>query len=284
MSVLSTQALIDIVIDPGHGGKDSGAVGNGLKEKDIVLALGLAIKKRLEANYNARVHMTRTTDVFVELEDRAAFANKLKAKLFVSIHINSAASLARGFETYIYNKTSSQKTKDAQKAITDEIYAKIKPLGSLIHGSSPYKSANYSVLRNTNMAAVLTESAYINTPADAALLKNAKFIEALVQGHVNGIAKAAGLTKKANAVVDNSPKQDAPATEAKYFVQLGAFTNEKNATVVENQAKKAGFEVYTKTDGKLFRVQAGAFGNKANAETLISQLKKAGLNAVINTK
>jgi len=283
MSSLSTQALIDIVLDPGHGGKDSGAVGNGLKEKDIVLALGLAIRKKLEANYNARVHMTRTTDVFIELEDRAAFANKLKAKLFVSIHINSAASLARGFETYIYNKTSSQKTKDAQKAITDAIYAEIKPLGSKIHGSSPYKSANYSVLRNTNMSAVLTESAYINTPADAAILKNAKFIEALVDGHVKGIAKAAGLTKKANAVVE-SPKEEAPATEALHFVQLGAFSNEENADALEKKAKAAGFEIYTKTDGKLFRVQAGAFGNKANAETLISQLKKAGLDAVINTK
>src|SRR5688500_4343405 len=80
-----------IVIDPGHGGKDPGCQGSTHKEKDVALAVALRLGKFIEENMkDVKVIFTRTTDVFVELEDRAQIANKAKADLFISIHCNAA--------------------------------------------------------------------------------------------------------------------------------------------------------------------------------------------------
>lgn len=91
-----------VVIDAGHGGKDPGAVGKTLKEKDINLRVALALGKLLECEKDINVVYTRKTDVFVELSERANIANKNKADLFVSIHTNASASnkSVSGTETY----------------------------------------------------------------------------------------------------------------------------------------------------------------------------------------
>ena len=92
-----------IVIDPGHGGKDPGALGSSCREKDITLAIALKAGEYLEKNLkNVNVLYTRKSDVFVELRDRAEFANRNKADLFISIHANWAgAKSIRGTETYV---------------------------------------------------------------------------------------------------------------------------------------------------------------------------------------
>jgi len=92
-----------IVIDPGHGGKDPGAMSQYGKEKDVVLAIGLKLKKYIEDSLpDVNVIMTRTKDVFIELYQRARIANKNKADLFISIHANSnESSSPRGSETYV---------------------------------------------------------------------------------------------------------------------------------------------------------------------------------------
>lgn len=91
-----------IVIDPGHGGKDPGAVGAISKEKDINLKVALAVGKLLESQQDIKVIYTRKTDVFVELDKRAEIANKNKADLFISIHSNASGSnrTVKGTETY----------------------------------------------------------------------------------------------------------------------------------------------------------------------------------------
>ena len=92
-----------LVIDPGHGGKDSGALGRNSKEKDINLAVALAFGEMVKANCpDVKIIYTRKTDVFVELSERAEIANKAKADLFVSIHTNSLPKgrISRGTETY----------------------------------------------------------------------------------------------------------------------------------------------------------------------------------------
>ncbi len=79
-----------MVIDPGHGGKDPGAVGSSSKEKDIVLSVGLKVGKLIEENHpDVKVLYTRNTDRFVELNQRAEIANKSHADLFISIHCNA---------------------------------------------------------------------------------------------------------------------------------------------------------------------------------------------------
>ena len=100
---MQAQRLFTVVIDAGHGGKDSGTVGNGGKEKDITLAVALLVGKKISAAYpEVRVLYTRSTDVFVGLQARADFANKHKASMMLSIHVNSAPSRdVYGTETYV---------------------------------------------------------------------------------------------------------------------------------------------------------------------------------------
>ena len=100
---LQAQRLFTVVIDAGHGGKDSGTVGNGGKEKDITLSVALLVGKKISAAHpEVRVLYTRSTDVFVGLQARADFANKHKASMMLSIHVNSAPSRdVYGTETYV---------------------------------------------------------------------------------------------------------------------------------------------------------------------------------------
>lgn len=227
-------AIKTIILDPGHGGKDPGASGNGIQEKDIVLQIALATKSYLDKNYkDIKVELTRTTDVFIELQDRSAKANILKASLFCSIHINASASaVASGFETFIYNKTSSQATRDLQVALHDSILKE-----------APYfkdrgrNAADFSVLRNTAMCAVLTESGFITNSTDAAVLKQSVKIDAIARGHALGIAKFLKLQKKTPTVT----------TTTTYKVGK-TFDNKKDAesyiASMEREGHK-GFSVYT---------------------------------------
>ena len=100
---MQAQRLFTVVIDAGHGGKDSGTVGNGGKEKDITLAVALLVGKKISAAHpEVRVLYTRSTDVFVGLQARADFANKHRASMMLSIHVNSAPSRdVYGTETYV---------------------------------------------------------------------------------------------------------------------------------------------------------------------------------------
>ncbi len=96
-----------VVIDAGHGGKDGGAVGFGkYREKDVVLSVAKYLRKELGSDFN--IIMTRSTDKFIPLNERARIGNRAKADLFVSIHANSATSKnAKGFEVFYYSKKSS---------------------------------------------------------------------------------------------------------------------------------------------------------------------------------
>jgi len=103
---------IKIVLDPGHGGKDPGALGvGGIAEKDIVLAIALRLKERLAAIPHTEIVLTRDHDVFLALEERTARANAEQADLFVSIHGNASANAAlSGVETYYLNNTQDRAT------------------------------------------------------------------------------------------------------------------------------------------------------------------------------
>src|SRR5690554_1150655 len=106
-----------IFIDPGHGAHDPGAVGANSKEKDNVLKVAKELKKELESRGHT-VKLSRSTDIFLSLGQRARMANNWKADIFISLHNNSAASSsATGFETFIYNGSTSSKTKALQNAI-----------------------------------------------------------------------------------------------------------------------------------------------------------------------
>lgn len=119
-----------IVIDPGHGGRDPGATGwGGVREKDIALAIALELKKMLDADRGCRVIMTRTTDTFISLEDRAAIANHNRANLLISIHANAHEdSRLRGTETYYLDFSSDA---DARGVAARENFTTPEELGDL---------------------------------------------------------------------------------------------------------------------------------------------------------
>lgn len=112
------QRIKTIVIDPGHGGKDPGAIGpNGLKEKDVVLAVSLSLRDALEKNADLKIFMTRSTDVFIPLRQRTKFANEKNADLFISVHANSIAGnrkrkkMIKGYKVYFLSQAKNEEDK-----------------------------------------------------------------------------------------------------------------------------------------------------------------------------
>jgi N-acetylmuramoyl-L-alanine amidase len=185
-----------IVIDPGHGGKDSGAVGFGLKEKDVVLD----IAKRMNhyfGQYDVTVSLTRWDDRFLELSERAAFANKRKCDFFISLHNNSASASAHGFESFIHPNAGT-----VSQQYQHTIHAHVMRYLSRhqIHDRGK-KRANFAVVRETSMPALLLENLFISNERENKLLRDAAFLDGLAQSIVEGIAKALGLNKK-----DTTPK------------------------------------------------------------------------------
>ena len=141
-----------VVIDPGHGGRDPGAMANGLKEKHLVLDIAKRVKRELEKKGGYEVILTRSTDKFLELEERAMVANNKDADIFVSIHINASRNRnVRGLETYILNLSTSEKSLEVaarENMVTErEMRKKRDELGVIL--------ASMSMNRDTRKSGVL---------------------------------------------------------------------------------------------------------------------------------
>ena len=198
--------MVKIFIDPGHGGSDPGAVGNGISEKNITLQIANQIQQILLNEYqNVSVRMSRTTDQTVSLNARTSAANSWGADFYLSVHINSGGGT--GFESYVYPNVNAL-TKSYQKAIHEEVVKQID------YRDRGQKQANFHVLRESNMPALLTENGFIDNVTDANKLKDPAYINRIARGHVNGLARAFGLKSKA-------VPQPAPQTGDIYIVQPG---------------------------------------------------------------
>lgn len=193
---ISKRKTIKIFIDPGHGGRDSGATGNGLLEKDLVLDIAKRVVNYLNQYDGVEIKMSRTTDKYLTLSQRTKMANDWDADYFVSIHINAGGGT--GFESYIYQQTEDGKiigrpTQDEinkQNIIHDHIARNIdvKDRGK--------KRANFHVLRESNMSAILLEFLFIDNRNDANKLSQASYRDRLARLTAEGIAKAFNLSKK----------------------------------------------------------------------------------------
>ena len=169
-----------ICLDAGNGGKDPGASYGGVAEKDIALKVVKLIGEALENR--ALVYYTRTGDTYPELSERCRRANSVKADLFVSIHCNSAANAqATGFEVW----TSNGQTKS--DPIATKIYNSVKDVfpgakyRSDMSDGDPDKEADYYVLCNTTMPAVLVELGFISNAVDRANLTNSVWQRKMAQ-------------------------------------------------------------------------------------------------------
>lgn len=175
-----TGAQKRIVIDVGHGGKDSGAIGiNGIQEKDVALNIANAILKlNNESVAPLDIYLTRYTDTLISLSDRSKLAKALKADLFVSLHCNhSDNSGARGVEVYVTNQDS--KSSDVATWTAFELQAGLNE--KLGFESRGVKFANFQVLRETIefMPTVLLELGFLSNVDEQSYFQKPKNIEAL---------------------------------------------------------------------------------------------------------
>lgn len=172
--------IFRVVIDPGHGGKDPGAVAGDIYEKDINLAISLLVCDNLSGLENLSVSITRDDDSYLSLNERAEFANKRNADLYISIHANALedTNYSGLFTFYHSNKPLS---KEAAEAIQ---CAAVSSSGALDRG---IRAGNYTVLRLTNMPAVLVETGFMTCPEELAKLINREYQMKIAEGISNGI-------------------------------------------------------------------------------------------------
>ncbi|MEO8377339.1 MAG: N-acetylmuramoyl-L-alanine amidase [Candidatus Sumerlaeota bacterium] len=184
-----------ICVDPGHGGTDSGAVGNGQTEKGNVLATALKFKTWLDTDTadaggggSWTVIMTRSTDVFVELSGRTSFANSNGANRFMSIHNNGFNTTAHGIETFAYTSGSSTSF-DLRNKVHEEAIA-AWPLTD--RGN---KTADFYVIKNTSMPAELHECAFVDNAGDSAYTGSSTQQDIQAKSELWGLQRHYGLTK-----------------------------------------------------------------------------------------
>ncbi|MEH7288794.1 N-acetylmuramoyl-L-alanine amidase [Priestia megaterium] len=209
-----------IYLDAGHGGADAGAVGaNGLYEKNLVLKIQQYLISYLNSTYSDfTIKTTRTTDTFLSLSQRASQANSWGADAFMSIHVNAGGGT--GYEDYVYRSASN-----ASKTFQSIVHGQVQPtLLSYNHPNRGRKSANYAVLRLTNMPAVLTEIAFIDNRTDAALLQNEAFLKSMGESYAKGIAVYLNLPRRAvpnpNPTPTPNPSPSEPGTKT-YTIKQG---------------------------------------------------------------
>jgi N-acetylmuramoyl-L-alanine amidase len=268
---------IKIALDAGHGGKDSGAVGNGLQEKNLTLDIILRINDILKNYEDVETVLTRSSDIFVELSERANISNRNNCDCFLSVHINSGGTVtsARGYQDHIYTNVDAA-THAYQNVMHDEVFNGAYRGFTNDRGK---EQSNFAVVRETNCIAILTENLFITNPTEAGFLSDPNNRQKIAQAHVNGFVKYFGLKRKTEA----QPPPASNPTGKLYKVQVGAFGDKKNAQAMENDLLRNGYKPVIQYDAgdKFYHVQVGAFENKDNATKLLAALQKDGYRAVI---
>jgi N-acetylmuramoyl-L-alanine amidase len=219
--------LRSVTIDPGHGGKDCGAIGpGGLQEKEVVLQIAKLLRDRLKRKYGIDVFLTREDDTFLELDQRAAIANNNKSDIFLSIHTNSGKrKLVQGFEVFYLNRqpsddyameTATQEnvgsstgqganqtqkvSEDIQAILWDLIQNKYMEESSILaekillaneasfnRSSRGVKQAPFVVLFGIEMPAVLVEVDFISNPSQEKQLKDEDYLQRISDSLIKGI-------------------------------------------------------------------------------------------------
>jgi len=213
-----------IVIDPGHGGHDTGTLGpDGVEEKNVALDVALRLRKLVQQRMGAEVVMTRSDDTFIPLEERTAIANQRAADLFVSIHCNASRDpSARGIEVYYLNFTSDPNSLEVAARENATSQESVHQLQSLIkkialtekidesdelarqvdvsleqatarsgnhQPNRGLKKAPFVVLIGANMPSILAEISFLTNPRDENLLAKASYRQQIAEGLYQGIAR-----------------------------------------------------------------------------------------------
>ncbi|XKG20478.1 N-acetylmuramoyl-L-alanine amidase [Exiguobacterium aurantiacum] len=175
-----------IVLDAGHGGGDPGAVNGSLYEKTIVLDVTKRVEAYLRSKYDYQVRLTRSTDVYLTLDQRVQTAKTLRGNLFVSLHTNAATTqYAKGVETF-YSSYSAHSSKSRVLATNIQSNLMGKMSGMTNRG---VKTANYYVIRYNTMPSALVELGFISSPQDVTHLRSNASRQRMAEGVAEGIAQ-----------------------------------------------------------------------------------------------
>lgn len=218
------KGLVRIIVDPGHGGKDPGAISRrGLREKEINLSIAKELAKILNDDYGYQVLLTREEDIFLPLYTRAEIANQTQADFFVSIHCNASVSKRlNGFEVYFLSEKASDpdaqtvalrenavialedispwQRKEIEKILlsmeTNVFLNQSSELAGVVSqrvsqgidfDNSRVKQASFTVLRGVRMPAILVECGYLSNLTEEKKLRNRNFCKQLASGLAEGI-------------------------------------------------------------------------------------------------
>ena len=217
-----------VFIDPGHGGSDSGAVGvNNLLEKDINLQVSKKVESLLKKQ-GLDIKMSRYEDKYMSLNERTTMANNWKADCFVSIHCNAFNKTAKGIETFSLNKNTENLAGNVHlEVLNTKAY-------TLNRGM---KTANFYVLKNTQMRACLIELGFIDNVEDSTILTQKQ--DDLALAIAKGICKFLNIEYKPSSINSsiNPPIND---SDTFYRVVCGSFNIKVNAEERLEQLRDLG--------------------------------------------
>ena len=331
--------LNTIVLDPGHGGKDPGCISQDKRtqEKDLTLTISKKLAEKIRKQYpEMKVLLTREKDVFVALRDRARFATKNNANLFISIHINAASNRsANGFAAYILGQSSNKNTDTYafnMDVVTRENSVIYLEEDSTVYGDlndnspeaqimsqflynafreqslgfaetvngkmgSPFKhsygvqQANFQVLREASMPAVLLEMGFISNAGDLALLRSDKSLDQMVDNlfkafcdYKTSYDASVSISAPAErpAPASASQAQPAPASNASDTaaqvqdgsVYYGTQVLASSKLMKESDSYFKGYKVRTIKSGNLYKYIVGFSDDLNQAKKENSDIKK----------
>ncbi len=223
-------------LDFGHGGKDPGAIGfNKTKESDIVLKIGTIVKNNLE-KASEKIIITRANDTYYSLDYRSLKANKENCDYFISIHMNSSTNKsAKGCEVWVYDEKSK-----LHQLATNICSNLSKTLNTPNRGVKISKE--FSVLRKTNMPAMIIEVDFISNSTVEDLCKSDQYIKDIA----NNISSTLLAFVNKSIIDDNISKSECITNDMSkdkfYKVCIGAFKDKLNAVNIKNEAISKGFK------------------------------------------
>lgn len=287
-----------IMIDPGHGGHDSGATGNGYREKDITLEVSLALRDRLKA-HGFKVSMTREKDEYVgDASARGRLIGRSKADYGISIHVNSATSKATGAEIIVPIKEKYAYTEVALKQYLSELgpFRKVfsrdyssgqtyaREISNRLFVTSYNKTDYYGVIREAwkgGVSANIVELFFINNADDVKRYASKK--KAYVEALVHGICDAFEVTYKAPA----SSSSSSTSSDSKhwYRIVVGSYEDKTFAEKVKSRLEKEGYtgvwlQAVTVNRKPYTRVICGSYEQRENADSIKSKLESKGYTGV----
>ena len=248
-----------VYLDAGHGGYDNGATYNDRKEKDDNLKLAMAVGNELR-NRGVETNYTRTTDVYQSPSEKAQIANADSADLLVSFHRNSSPlpNTNKGVSSVIYNYG------DEKEHLADNINANLAKLGFENNGVDVQKEL--TVLKKTDMPAVLVDVGFINTDSDN------KLFDEQFKSIVGAIA---------DAIEEYAKNKDGMAPKVSYSIQVGLFKVYQNAVNLQNALLEEGYNAQIVPMGGYTAVIVGSFKTPEEAETLEEKLINDGYETIV---